>query len=199
MASKTVYLTSKEVSCPVCSKTMLLKNWKDHCNTKHPLILSEESLKNEYEKLKKSAVSSSSSFKTATAVSSTNTLFSMKHFLLTKHSSTTSTFNDNNIINNIIDDNNINFSTVQHLDSNLTINTSSTTDRQTTLLDQIQNLNTKSMIETFSLLYSDILLINIFLAIDYETNNQDVCLLTPTVMNVLQEPDADTRSPPRKQ
>ena len=56
MASKTVYLTSKEVSCPVCSKTMLLKNWKDHCQTKHSMILSEENQKKEYEKLKKAAI-----------------------------------------------------------------------------------------------------------------------------------------------
>lgn len=48
MASRKVYPTSKEISCPLCSKTMLLKNWKDHCQTKHPMILSDVNLKKEY-------------------------------------------------------------------------------------------------------------------------------------------------------
>jgi hypothetical protein len=69
MASKTVYPTSKEVSCPLCSKTMLLKNWKEHCQAKHFMTLSEENLKKEYEKLKQTILLSSS-YKRATVTSS---------------------------------------------------------------------------------------------------------------------------------
>ena len=49
---------------------MLLKNWKDHCQRKHAMSLSEENLGKEYEKLKQIAISSSCSSKTATTVSS---------------------------------------------------------------------------------------------------------------------------------
>ena len=43
MASRAIYPTSKEISCPVCAKTMLLKNWKDHCQTKHYDIIRRKS------------------------------------------------------------------------------------------------------------------------------------------------------------
>jgi hypothetical protein len=157
MASRTVYSTSKEVNCPMCAKTMLLKNWKDHCQTKHSMTLSEENLKKEYEKLKQTTISSSCSSKTTTDVLSTNTLFSMKNFSLTKHPPITSTLNDNsnnNIISSINNDNNINISSIQYLDSNIVTGVSSSTDCQTILPPQTEILNTESMIEVFPLLYS---------------------------------------------
>jgi CHAT domain-containing protein len=160
MASRTVYPTSKEVSCPVCAKTMMLKNWKDHCQTKHSMILSEENLKKEYEKLKQATISSPSSSEAATDVLSTNTLFSMKNFSLIKHSPTTSSFNGNSnasIISSINNDDNINVSAIQNLDNNLIADVSSLSDCQTILPIEIESLDTESMINMFLLLYRDTL------------------------------------------
>lgn len=88
MASKPVYPTSKEISCPVCGKTMLLKNWKDHCRAKHSMLMSEEKIDNQYEQLK-SNISSTSSKTTSTTSTSmvTKSIFSMKNFVVTKETS----------------------------------------------------------------------------------------------------------------
>jgi hypothetical protein len=79
----------------------------------------------------------------------------MKHFSLTKHSPTPDTFNDDNndnIIRSINNDNNINSSIIQHLDSDLIPNISSSIDHQITLPTQTQSLDAESIIEIFPLL-----------------------------------------------
>ena len=200
MASRTAYPTSKEISCPLCAKTMLLKNWKEHYQAKHSMTLSEENLKKEYEKLKQTIVFSPSSYKTATVVSFSDTLFSMKLFSLTKHSPTSGTFNDNsndNIIRSISNDNNINISNIQHLDSDLIPNISSSIDHQIPVPIQTDSLDTESLIKIFPL-FNRVIDINLLSAIDYESNNQDVHLCTPTATNVLQGVEADTQLSPGK-
>jgi hypothetical protein len=88
MASKSVYPTSKEVSCPVCAKTMLLKNWKDHCRAKHSILMSEEKIDNQYEQLKSNISTPSSKAVNATSPGVvTKNLFSMKNFVVTKQTS----------------------------------------------------------------------------------------------------------------
>ena len=86
MASRIVYSNVK-ISCPICSKTMLLKNWKDHCQTKHYMLLSEEILKKEYKNLKKTAGLSTCSSELENIDSTTNTLFSMKKFCINQNDS----------------------------------------------------------------------------------------------------------------
>ncbi len=158
MASKTVYPTSKEVSCPMCGRTMLLKNWKDHCQTKHSMTLSEENLKKEYEKLKKTTTTMSSSSATTNDILSTNTLFSMKNFSLTKHSPTTSSLcsssNNNNITVSSIDDHDdVNIYPTQNLD-NIFITDVSSTAPEAILTIRAQSLNAESMIEMFASLHN---------------------------------------------
>ncbi|CAF5014118.1 unnamed protein product [Rotaria sp. Silwood1] len=88
MASKPMYPTSKEVSCPVCAKTMLLKNWKDHCRAKHSMLMSDEKINNQYEKLKSNISSTSSKATPATSPGAvTKNIFSMKNFVVTKQTS----------------------------------------------------------------------------------------------------------------
>ncbi|CAF5019738.1 unnamed protein product [Rotaria sp. Silwood1] len=88
MASKPMYPTSKEVSCPVCAKTMLLKNWKDHCRAKHSMLMSDEKINNQYEKLKSNISSTSSKATPATSPGVvTKNIFSMKNFVVTKQTS----------------------------------------------------------------------------------------------------------------
>jgi hypothetical protein len=88
MASKTVYPTSREVSCPICAKTMLLKNWKDHCRAKHSMVMSPENIDNQYEQLKSitSPTASKATITTSPDVVTKN-IFSMKNFVVTRQSS----------------------------------------------------------------------------------------------------------------
>lgn len=88
MASKTAYPTSQTISCPSCSKPMLLKNWKDHCRQMHnllPSIIDEKynEMKRDIEQSRKSTASNTTMVMEK-PVSATNTLFSMKKFALTR-------------------------------------------------------------------------------------------------------------------
>ena len=155
MASRTVYSNVK-ISCPICSKTMLLKNWKDHCQTKHYILLSEEKLKKEYENLKKIAGLSTCSSELENIESTINTLFSMKNFVLTKITPTTDTINDENINICISNDNVTNISASQDLVLTMTKdpieNELSSKNHQTvfsTTIYENMNMEIESMIETF--------------------------------------------------
>ncbi|CAF4518707.1 unnamed protein product [Rotaria sp. Silwood2] len=114
MTSRAAYPSIK-ISCPICSKTMLLKNWKNHCQTKHRMHLSEEKLKKEYEKLKQTAGSSTCLSASENVDSTINTLFSTKNFSLTRTASAINTTDDQNINDCISDDNFTNISTSQDL------------------------------------------------------------------------------------
>ncbi len=88
MASKPIYPTSKEISCPVCAKTVLLKNWKDHCRRKHSMLMSDEKIDNQYEQLKSSIACTSSKTTIVTSPTAvTRNIFSMKNFVVTKQTS----------------------------------------------------------------------------------------------------------------
>lgn len=90
MASKAVYTTSCTIRCPSCSKSMLLKNWKDHCRQMHTMLPSIIDAK--YNEIKKDIEKSRSTIVASDVTTviekpipiTTNTLFSMKKFALTK-------------------------------------------------------------------------------------------------------------------
>lgn len=90
MASRKVYTTSCTIRCPTCFKSMLLKNWKDHCRQMHTMLPSMIDAKyNEMKKdIEKSRLNTVTLEMTATVEKptpiATNTLFSMKKFALTK-------------------------------------------------------------------------------------------------------------------
>ena len=155
MASRAIYPTNKEVSCPVCAKTMLLKNWKDHCQTKHSMILSEEDLQKEYDQLKKVAASSPKSFKPATVALPISSLFSTKNFSLTKHTPSTVVNDNSDVSSSNNHDNSVSISAIQDLDNNPITAASSSTDHQTMLTIQTECLDTESMSDMFPLLYTD--------------------------------------------
>ena len=89
MSLRTVYTTNCTIHCPVCAKSMLLKNWKSHCQQMHNMSQTEVDVK--YYEMKKDVEQS----KLGTVASHLvtiekptplikNTLFSMKKFALTK-------------------------------------------------------------------------------------------------------------------
>jgi hypothetical protein len=90
MSSKTVYITNYTIQCPTCAKSMLLKNWKTHCQQMH--TMSQTAIEAKYNELKKDVEQIKS--KTVTSNMTTtvekpsplakNTLFSMKKFALAK-------------------------------------------------------------------------------------------------------------------
>ena len=92
MASKTVYSSSCTTRCPTCSKSMLLKNWKDHCRQMH--TMSPSAIDTKYNEMKQDIDRSRLTTVTLDVTTvvekpipvTTNTLFSMKKFALTKSS-----------------------------------------------------------------------------------------------------------------
>lgn len=88
MASKTVYPTSQTICCPLCSKPMLLKNWKDHCRQMYnllPSVIDENynEMKRDIEQSRKNTASNIATVMEK-PVPAANTLFSMKKFALTR-------------------------------------------------------------------------------------------------------------------
>ena len=90
MSSKPIFTTSCTIRCPNCAKSMLLKNWKKHCQQMHSM--SQTTIDTKYNELKENVEMSKSGAATPnTAVTiekpvplTANTLFSMKKFALTK-------------------------------------------------------------------------------------------------------------------
>jgi hypothetical protein len=88
MSSKPVYITSSTIRCPTCAKAMLLKNWKSHCRQMH--TMSETAIDAQYIELKKNVEQSKTTVFDASHLVekptplTTNTLFSMKKFALSK-------------------------------------------------------------------------------------------------------------------
>ncbi|CAF1640730.1 unnamed protein product, partial [Adineta ricciae] len=94
MASKTVYTTSCTIRCPSCSKSMMLKNWKDHCRQMHTMLSSmiDEKYNEMKRNVEKSRLTNATKTTTTDAITitdkpspiPTNNLFSLKKFALTK-------------------------------------------------------------------------------------------------------------------
>ncbi len=90
MSSKPIFTTSCTIRCPNCAKSMLLKNWKKHYQQMH--TMSQTTIDTKYNELKENIEMSKSGAATSdTTVRTekpspltTNTLFSMKKFALTK-------------------------------------------------------------------------------------------------------------------
>jgi lipopolysaccharide biosynthesis glycosyltransferase len=90
MSSKTVYTTNYTIQCPTCAKSMLLKNWKTHCQQMH--TMSQTAIETKYNELKKDVEQIKSKIVTPNMIMTvekpsplaTNTLFSMKKFALAK-------------------------------------------------------------------------------------------------------------------
>ncbi|CAF3712042.1 unnamed protein product [Rotaria socialis] len=108
MISKIVHATSCTVKCPICGKSMLLKNWKDHCRQFH--AMSQTAIDCKYYELKRNIKQSNLSTVTLDTTTNSenpnsmpiNTLFSMKKFVLVKSTITnenTQAANVNNQVN----------------------------------------------------------------------------------------------------
>jgi hypothetical protein len=90
MSSKTVYITNYTIQCPTCAKSMLLKNWKTHFQQIH--TMSQTAIETKYNELKKAVEQIKSKTVTSNMTTTvekpsplaTNTLFSMKKFVLAK-------------------------------------------------------------------------------------------------------------------
>ncbi len=90
MSSKPIFTTSCTIRCPNCAKSMLLKNWKKHCQQMH--TMSEAAVNTKYNELKENVEMSKLGAATPDTAGTvekpcpltTNTLFSMKKFALTK-------------------------------------------------------------------------------------------------------------------
>ncbi|CAF1528067.1 unnamed protein product [Adineta steineri] len=92
MSSKPIYTTSCSIRCPSCSKSMMLKNFKDHCRQMHTMLPSM--IDEKYNEMKRHIENSRVTTATATRDATTvidkpspmpiNNLFSMKKFALTK-------------------------------------------------------------------------------------------------------------------
>lgn len=88
MVSKRVHTTSCTIQCPTCGKSMLLKNWKDHCHQFH--TISQIAIDCKYNELKKTIEKSKLGTTTSENPNplSISTLFSMKKFALIKSTTT---------------------------------------------------------------------------------------------------------------
>ena len=113
------------------------------------MILSEENLKKEYDKLKEAAESSPKSFKPATVALPTSSLFSLKNFFLTKHTPQTIVNDTNGISSSNSHENSVSISAIQDLDNNPIAVVSSSTDHQTMLTVETDCLDTESMSNMF--------------------------------------------------
>ncbi|CAM2728844.1 unnamed protein product [Rotaria socialis] len=117
MISKIVHATSCTVKCPICGKSMLLKNWKDHCRQFH--AMSQTAIDCKYYELKRNIKQSNLSTVTLDTTTNSenpnsmpiNTLFSMKKFVLVKSTIT----NENTQAANV--DNQVNQSQLMEIDS----------------------------------------------------------------------------------
>ncbi|CAF4081258.1 unnamed protein product, partial [Rotaria magnacalcarata] len=111
------HTTSCTVKCPICGKSMLLKNWKDHCRQFH--AMSQTAIDCKYYELKRNIEQSNLSTVTLDTTTTSeqpnsmpiNTLFSMKKFVLVKSMIT----NENTQAANV--DNQVNQSQLMEIDS----------------------------------------------------------------------------------